>query len=157
MRGRQFLQSSSAIERREKLAVLVFTPRLAGLGRHLRLAPVETLDALQRRRGLVERPHCQGPLIRALRRKHLAGFRIDTVGERTNDCECLCCIHRQISFRLVESLEGDPLAEPLFAPALGRAGGGETFRNEKTRLSARSACYPPTVPLRRRMRGLGRG
>ena len=53
VRGGELLQRAPRVERGEQLAVLVLRPRLAGLRRQLRLAPLEALDALERARRLV--------------------------------------------------------------------------------------------------------
>jgi len=84
---------AAGVESREQLAVLVLAPRLAGLRRHLAAAPLEALDALERRGRLVQRPHHLRPLIRALRREHFAAFGIDAVRQRPHDRQCLCLIH----------------------------------------------------------------
>src|SRR3990170_5878009 len=76
VRRRQFLQRAAAVEGREQLAVLFLAPRLAGLRRHLLPAPLEALDALERRGRLVQRPNHLRPLVGALPREHLAALRI---------------------------------------------------------------------------------
>src|SRR5688500_16939218 len=93
VRRGELLQRAPGVERREQLAVLFLAPRLASLGRHLLPAPLEALDALERRSRFVQRPHHLRPLVSALRRKHLATFRIDAVRERPHDRQCLCLIH----------------------------------------------------------------
>src|ERR1044071_7968226 len=93
VRGGELLQRAAGIERGEELAVLVLGPGLAGLLRQLAFAPLEALDALERARRLVQRPHHLRPLIRTLRRKHFAALRIDSVGERPYYRQGLCCVH----------------------------------------------------------------
>src|SRR5258705_13470321 len=75
VRRRQLLQRAPRVEGGEELAILVLRPRLAGLGRHLRLAPLEALHALERGRGFVQRAHDERPLVGALRREHFPGLR----------------------------------------------------------------------------------
>src|SRR5207248_993802 len=93
VRRRQLLQCAAGVERGEQLAIFVLRPGLAGLRRHLRLAPLEALHAFECRCGFVQRAHYERPLIRALRRKHFALLRIDAVRERAHDCQCLCLFH----------------------------------------------------------------
>src|SRR6266508_4868901 len=89
VRGGELLQCASRIERGEQLAVLVLRPRLAGLRRHLRLAALEALDALQRARSFVERAYHLRPLVCALRWKYFSAFRVHAVRERSHYCQCL--------------------------------------------------------------------
>src|ERR1044071_8272962 len=93
VRGGELLQRAAGIERGQELAVLFLGPRLAGFLRHLLLAPLEALDALERARRLVQRSHDLRPLIRAVGREHFAAFRIDSVGERPHYRQGLCCVH----------------------------------------------------------------
>src|SRR5256712_3409603 len=93
VRRRQLLQCAAGVESGEQLAILFLRPGLAGLRRHLELAPLEALHALERGRGFVQRAHHERPLIGALRRKHFSRLRIDAVRERTHDNQCLCLFH----------------------------------------------------------------
>src|SRR5712664_3421447 len=93
VRGGELLQCASRIERGEQLAVFILRPRLAGLRRHLRLAALEALDALQRARSFIERAHHLRPLVDALGRKYFSRLRIDAVRQRSHYCQCLCLVH----------------------------------------------------------------
>src|SRR5919109_3182000 len=93
VRPRQLLQRATGVEGGEQLAVLLLGPRLAGLLRHLASAPLESLDALERRGRLVQRAHDLRALVGALGREHLPGFRIDAVRERAHDRQCCCVVH----------------------------------------------------------------
>src|SRR3954470_20463756 len=65
VRGAQLLQRASRVEGREQLAVLFLGPRLSGLRRHLRLAPIEAVDPLERGGRFVQRAHHLRTLVRA--------------------------------------------------------------------------------------------
>src|SRR5215218_2391221 len=93
VRRRELLQRAPSVERRQQLAILFLAPRLARLGGHLRPAPFEALDALQRARCLVQCPHYLRPLVGALRRKDFPALRIDAVRQRPHHLQCLCLVH----------------------------------------------------------------
>src|SRR5687768_3204217 len=93
VRRGQLLQRAPGVECGQQLAVLFLAPGLAGLGRHLLPAPLEALDALERRGRLVQCPHDLRALVSALGREHFAALRIDPVRQRPHDRQCLCLIH----------------------------------------------------------------
>jgi hypothetical protein len=93
VRRGQLAERVPGVERREQLAVLVLAPRLAGSRRQLGLAPLELRGALERLRRGEQRPHHLRPLVGALGGKYFARFRVDAVGERLHDRQCLCLFH----------------------------------------------------------------
>src|SRR2546421_9250321 len=90
VRLRELLQGAAGIEPGEELAILLLGPGLAGFLRHLALAPLEALDALERACRLIKCPHHLRPLIDALRRKHFTAFRVHPVRQRPDHCQGLC-------------------------------------------------------------------
>src|SRR5579871_1509108 len=90
---RELLQRAARVEGGEELPIFILAPGLASFPRHLCLAALKLLYALQGRRGLVQRTDDLGALVGALGREYFPGFRVDAIGETANDCKGLCLVH----------------------------------------------------------------